>query len=229
MISPALDRIYSNDKDDKAKNLLNMLTDEKISTAGYRDAMFNIGLHLGNILLESIDIQKKYCVVATVEDADFLAKGIIEAISKKVAGVYLACLWNERTIVNGQSIAPIYNKFFDKEYETADELIVVKSIIAGSCVVKTNITALYSTVKPSIIHVVAPVMHASSEEKLEKEFSSAISKLFKYTFLAKDSCKTEDGNIFPGIGGNVYTKLGFKSQSYKNSTIPDIVADRLFA
>jgi hypothetical protein len=206
-----------------------MLIDGNINVAGYRDTMFNIGLHLGDILLKSLDIQKKYCVVSTVEDADYLAKGIIEAISNKVEGVYLACIWNERSSLNGRSIAPIYNKFFDLNYETADELIVVKSIIAGSCVVKTNITALYSVVKPSAIHVVAPVMHTSSEEKLEKEFSSSISKLFKYTFLAKDSIKAQDGNIIPGIGGDVYSRLGFKNQAHKNSTMPSIVTERLFA
>lgn len=229
MISPALDRTYRSDKDKKAKSLLDTLIDIDTSTEEYRVTMFNIGLHLGDILLGSIDTRKKYCVASTVEDADYLAKGIIESISKEIESVYLACFWNDRVSINGRSIAPISNTYFEKEYETADELIVVKSIISGSCVVKTNITALYSVVKPKSIHVVAPVMHTSSEKKLEKEFSSAISSLFKYTFLAKDSRKAKDGNILPGIGGDVYSKLGFKNKAHKNSTMPNIVSDKLFA
>jgi hypothetical protein len=227
MISPALNRKYSDPTDLHAISLLNTLIDSDVDVASYRESMFKIGQHLGSVLRTSIDKNKKYCVAVTAEDADFLAKGILESLKEYDA--YIACFWNERSSLSGNSVAPILSSYLEKGYESADNLIVVKSIISGSCVVKTNITALFSTISPKEIHVVAPVMHESSEKKLESEFSKSIADLFQYTYLAKDSKRMDDGEVYPGIGGDVYKKLGFTSQENKNSFMPELIANKMFA
>ena len=229
MISPTQTRKYKNTQDKLATSLLDNLIRSKNDVDTYRDSMFKVGVHLGRILRESVDRNKKYCIAITAEDADFLAKGILESLNGFVDKAYLACFWNERSNFEGNSIAPILNSYYEDGFESSDGLIVVKSIISGSCVVKTNITALFSKLDPKEIHVVAPVMHTQSEQKLEREFSKAISKRFKYTFLAQDSKRLDNGDVVPGIGGDVYKNLGFSSQANKNSYMPDLIADKLFA
>jgi hypothetical protein len=43
-------------------------------------------------------------------------------------------------------------------------LIVVKSIISGACVVKTNLKNLIQDIEPQSISIVAPVMYSNSQE-----------------------------------------------------------------
>lgn len=221
-------RAYKNPKDDFAKKLLESLLIENISAEDYRNNMFEIGRHLGETLTKSLDSNKRYCIVATAEDADFLARGIIESLEEHVAALYLTCFWNDRMMINEASVAPIYNKYFETGYDSADELIVIKSIMSGSCVVKTNITALFDKVTPTAIHVVAPVMHTESDQKLEQQFPNRIAKLFNYVYLAKDS-QRKNSEVIPGIGGSVYEKLGFKSQKDKNMFLPKIITNKMFA
>jgi|TARA_R110001583_G_scaffold59932_6_gene178405 hypothetical protein len=222
-------RIYENPNDIHAKTLLTSLLESNIPAKKYQKNMYDIGVHLGNKLKNTLDKNKTFCIVSTAEDADFLAKGILESLEKDIPAIYLTCFWNDRISVNGSNVAPIYNKYFESGYKKSDELIVVKSIISGSCVVKTNVTALIDTITPKAIHVVSPVMHVDSDAKLEKEFPLSISKLFKYIFLAKDSEFLKNGEMVPGIGGSIYEKLGFKNQQDKNTFIPEIVKRKMFS
>lgn len=229
MISIGQSRTYNDSNDTYAKTLLSSLLDGNNDATEYQNTMFDIGMHLGNKLKSDLDRAKQYCIVATAEDADYLAKGVMESLKNDVSALYLTCFWNDRIVVNNRSVAPIYNRYVEDGYNNADGLIVVKSIMSGSCVVKTNITALYDKVLPESIYVVSPVMHVDSEKKLEKEFPQKISNMFKYTFLAVDSMRSEDGEVIPGIGGSVYEKLGFKNQQDKNTFIPEIVKTRMFS
>src|SRR5690554_3750075 len=91
------------------KNLLAVLANKDTGTSAYKDAMFKIGQFMGEELSKKLDSSKSYCVASTVEDADFLSKGIIDVLSSKVKFVYLVCFWNDRLSINGHSVAPIYN------------------------------------------------------------------------------------------------------------------------
>ncbi len=44
--------------------------------------------------------------------------------------------------------------------------------------------------------------------------------------LLKMTKKTQDGMVEPGIGGDVYTRLGFSGQNAKNKYVPNIVKER---
>jgi len=222
-------RSYKDPHDSRAQDLLNELLLNEISPKDYQQAMLKIGHYLGASLKRTLNADKKYCVVVTAEDADYLAKGILEELQGSVSRTFLACFWNRRSVVNDVSVAPIFNSFLETGFEEADELIVVKSIIAGSCVVKTNITALFDRVLPSAVHIVAPIMHSQSENKLKSQFPLRIAEMFNFTFLAKDNKKAENGEIEPGIGGNVYKKLGFQDQDDKNTFFPEIIKEKMLA
>ena len=218
-------RKFDGSVNDDVKSLLGTLVDKGTNSEQYKNTMLKLGQFMGKELLKKLDPTKKYCVASTVEDADFLANGIIDSIKDSVDTVYLACFWNDRF----SNVAPIYNKYLDKGVENSHALIVVKSIMSGSCVVKTNITALINQIEASEIFVLAPVMHKDSQKKLEKEFPEQISNRFDYFSLAIDECRDESGEVLPGIGGSVYERLGFKGQSDKNKYLPNIVQKRIFA
>jgi uracil phosphoribosyltransferase len=214
---------------DDVKDLLTTLVDKSTDSALYKETMFKIGHFMGKELSKKLDPSKSYCVASTVEDADFLSKGIIEGLKGVVKSVYLVCFWNDRMSVNGQSVAPIYNRYLDEGFENSESLIVVKSIISGSCVVKTNITAIIDSMKLNNIFVLAPVMHKDSQIKLEMEFPLQVSALFNYFSLAIDDYKNDSGEVLPGIGGSVYERLGFSGQAEKNTYMPQIIQERMFS
>jgi hypothetical protein len=102
-------------------------------------------------------------------------------------------------------------------------LIVVKSIISGACVVKTNLASLIDEALPLRVIVAAPVMLKGAEQRLASEFPQSMSSRFEYFAFAIDDEKGSDDNVVPGIGGSVYERLGFGD---KTAYIPEIVKER---
>ena len=141
------------------------------------ESLFKIGKRIGEDLSKKLDSSKSYCVASTAEDADFLTKGVIDGLKRSV---YFVCFWNDRLSVNGNSAAPIYNKYLEEGYENSESLIVVSSEISDPCVVKTNITALLESIKPAEIIILAPFADKDFKANLEKEFPLKVSYLFSY-------------------------------------------------
>ncbi len=221
-------RTYSHLADDIAHSLLNQIADKATLPDVYQTAMLNLGKVLGNALLTQIEPNQKVCLATTVEDADFLAQGILEQLETQLRSVVFACFWNCRTTpfgLNGLATAPILKKY-QEPTDDVDVLIIVKSIISGACVVKTNLQHLIQKIQPSQILIVAPVMYEKAEENLRREFEPAITEMFRFLYLAKDSDRTAEGEVIPGIGGMIYDRLGFNGQPGKNEYVPKIVKDR---
>lgn len=222
--------VYSDREDIVAH--LDALLQSGVSPAEYRAAMYTLGKDLSEGLLKKINSSDSFCLASTVEDADFLSKGILDSINGNVADIKLACFWNYHSIpVKGQqSTAPIIRKFIEKGSTECKHLIITKSVISGSCVVKTNVTDLVEEMNPEKIYVVAPVMYVDAEEKLKMEFPESISSRFIFETLVYDSEKNQETReVVPGIGGDVYQLLGFKSQEEKNKFTPELVMNKLFA
>ncbi len=220
-----MSRQFSDYVSDIGMSNLNKLADSSTNVNDYSNALYLLGKELGNVLAEQItDENKNICVACTVEDADFLAKGIIDSLNILYSDVSLACFWNQRQ--QALSIAPIIKKYCEPAANNANALVIVKSIISGACVVKTNLTNLIQDIDPVSIFVVAPVMHTDAQKKLNSEFPSAIAEKFKYIYFAIDDEMQSNGNLVPGIGGNVYQRLGFKDQDDKNRFIPKLVKER---
>ena len=208
---------------DIGKSNLTRLADNSTNVEDYSNALYLLGKELGHVLAEQIT-DENICVACTVEDADFLAKGIIDSLSGLYSDISLACFWNQRQ--QALSIAPIIKKYCEPTVNNADVLVIVKSIISSACVVKTNLTNLIQDIEPNNIFIVAPVMHTDAEKNLKSEFPSAITEKFKYIYFAIDDEMQSNGNLVPGIGGNVYQRLGFKDQDDKNKFIPKLVKER---
>jgi len=220
-----MSRQFSDYVSDIGKSNLARLADSSTSVKDYSEALYQLGKELGNILIPKITGEhQRICVACTVEDADFLAKGIIESLSVLSVDVSLACFWNQRQ--QALSIAPIIKKYREPAVSNANIVIIVKSIISGACVVKTNLTSLIQEVDPEHIFVVAPVMHADAQKKLNSEFPNTIADKFNYIYFAVDNEMQANGNLVPGIGGDVYQRLGFIDQDDKNKFIPQLVKAR---
>ena len=223
-------RIYSDRANKNIRILLNTLADKNTNPSLYKKTMYKIGNNFGESILSEIDNQ--YCslyLACTVEDADFLAKGILDRLENQIESVSFACFWNQRFSpfkIEDLKVAPIIKKYQEPSEKKVNYLVVVKSIISGACVVKTNLVNLIQKIEPEKIFIVAPVMYHTAEEKLKSEFESEIYDKFQFFYFAKDNKRTLQGEVIPGIGGIVYDRLGFNGQDGKNRYTPEIVKSR---
>ena len=216
-------------EDPVAKQLVDELHTIQGNPMMYQEHMLQIGRHLGAGIIPKLPKNQNsaICVVCTVEDADFLARGLIEALEQDgfAERVHLVCLWNEKIRENGVSLSPISRQYKEEFSSENSIFIVVKSIISGACVVKTNLTRAVSFSQPSRIIVASPVMLIGAEGRLEREFPPAISAKFEYVHFVTDTDKDGE-NVLPGIGGSLYELLGLGNQHEKNKYVPSIVKER---
>jgi len=218
---------YNLNKDNEktVKSFLETLIDENTSTDMYREAFHSLGRILGELLRKEYDLNDKNThLVCATEDADWLAKGVLEGAG--IETTEISVYWTSRKLINNKpriEISPIY-KEYNSSLKQRDHLIIVKSIISSSCVVKTQITHIVNDVKPEIIHILSPVMLQSADDSLKKEFPPSIFKRFHFLTFAKDTESDENGVVIPGIGGMVYKLLGIDS---KESYLPDLVLKRM--
>ncbi|GAB2788279.1 hypothetical protein GCM10027040_13100 [Halomonas shantousis] len=229
-------RTYSAIADEAARGALQELlsASEGHDTTKYQDAMHVLGELLGQSLLSrgALSQSKNILVVSTAEDADYLASGVMDSLSK-VHKVRCAVFWNNHYSLPSnekESIAPVVNSYYQDGYESSDALVIVKSVISGSCVVKTNLLRLMSINRKLLnnVHVASPVMHVDATEKLKAEFPASISEKFDFTYFAIDSEKS-GGEVIPGIGGQVYELLGLEDQPAKTGYVPQLVTKQLFS
>lgn len=90
-------RIYSDLCKEDTQFWLETLADKSIEPGKYREAMTKIGMALGNTILTQIDDEQADVYLAcTVEDADFLALGILLILEKYIPNIAFACFWNQR-------------------------------------------------------------------------------------------------------------------------------------
>jgi hypothetical protein len=222
-------RIYSAFANPDIRSLLNQLIDRSTVPELYQQTMIQLGVNLGNVILDQMDYSASVYLASTVEDADFLSREILERLEAKLKSVAFACFWNQRFSpfeVEDLQVAPILRKYQEPSDKKVNYLVVVKSIISGACVVRTNLIELIQTIEPEKILIVAPVIHSQSEEKLKRDFDPSIYDKFQFIYFAQDDERTVEGEIVPGIGGMVYGRLGFTDQETKNRYTPQLIKAR---
>lgn len=208
---------------------LDLLADKNTDKIEYRDAFHRLGILLGNTLkADNNELSTANTLIACAnEDADWLAKGVMEGIG--LPDLPMAVFWTKRfKLEDGNDISPIISTYQDKTQEYLNNVIIVKSIISSSCVVKTQLLRLLSTLSPNHIYILAPVMLDQAEENLKNEFPDEIFNKFRFITFAIDD-KIDNGEIIPGIGGMVYPRLGLGDGETKNKYIPEIVKERMMA
>lgn len=207
---------------------MQVLSEPGVSVERYRAAFYRLGKALGCFLNEKTGGEYGETMLACAsEDADWLAHGVLDALSQKK--VSLAVFWNGRITLDAQShleYSPILKSYVEP-ISSCQTLILVKSIISTSCVVKTQLTRLVSEIQPRKIYIVAPVMYKDAEKSLRKEFPALIADKFEFVTFAIDTERDKNQNIIPGIGGMVYPKLGLGNLHEKNKYMPELVKERL--
>lgn len=219
-------RTYSKYADSTAIQLLDQLLACTDAPEQYRNTMYSLGQRLGNNLNDKV-AGSSCMVVSTAEDADFLSKGIIESISKSAQKVYAGVFWNNHyQISKGNSVAPVIHKYLQPGFQKSKTLVVAKSVMSGSCVVRSNILELIENLELERIFILSPVMHEKAERNLIAEFPENISARFEFVYFAKDIAKDEvSGEVKPGIGGMVYKLLGISDQPVKVGYVPQLVRE----
>lgn len=212
--------------------MLDKLADKSTGVEDYRNAFSKLGVELGKILTSEIEEMRpeEIMLVCASEDADWLAAGVECGIGK--GDLKKSVYWSTREIVyedeNGDKleISPIV-KAYEEPIENCRLLVVVKSIISTSCVVKTQLTRLIGKINPERIAILAPVMYKDGLPNLMSEFPVSVNSKFEFLTFAIDEDRLENGEVVPGIGGMVYPRLGLGDIATKNSYIPEMVMSRL--
>ena len=224
-------RIYKNityNSDLPTIQALQALSKPGISVGDYKNSFYQIGSALGDLLNKTVDNNYGNTMLACAsEDADWLASGVLDSISQK--DVSLAVFWNERVTLNQKTkmeYSPIIKSYVEP-IENCKTLILVKSIISTSCVVKFQLLHLINKINPEKILIVAPVMYKNAEGSLMREFPDYINSKFHFLTFAIDSERNLSGEVIPGVGGIVYPKLGLGDIHEKNKYTPNLVLTRL--
>lgn len=216
-----------------AKRHLQGLLDSAGQPTLYREHMTTLGQLLASNIVTLLPNQtfKQTLIISTAEDADFLQRGVSDVLQDHHIPFKLAVFWNHHyQLPNHSSVAPIVHKFIEAGYETATNIIMVKSVMSGSCVVRTNLIEMLGNM-PHVEHIfiLAPVAHTQSEERLKAEFPNNISDKFHFVTFAIDSTRSQSGDVIPGIGGQVYELLGLSDQPVLTAYMPKVVEKLAFA
>ena len=224
-------RIYKNityNSDLPTIQALQALSKPGISVGDYKNAFYQIGSALGDLLNKKMDNNYGNTMLACAsEDADWLASGVLDSISQK--DVSLAVFWNERVTLSQKTkleYSPIIKSYIEP-IENCKTLILVKSIISTSCVVKFQLLHLINKINPEKILILAPVMYKNAQVGLIREFPDSINSKFQFLTFAIDTERSLSGEVIPGVGGMVYPKLGLGDIHEKNKYIPQLVLARL--
>lgn len=210
---------------------LDALADKTTGVEAYRNAFETLGVELGRILAQKVGdvLAKETMLVCASEDADWLAKGVENGFGKGELPVSI--YWSTRNTVyqseNGEKIeiSPII-KAYEEPIAKCRLLVIVKSIISSSCVVKTQLTRLIDRIHPEMIVIMAPVMYKDAQPNLLKEFPEEISNKLHFLQFAVDEDR-QGNEVIPGIGGMVYPRLGLGDINKKNQYIPHMVRMRM--
>ncbi|MBL8954707.1 MAG: hypothetical protein JNK82_28275 [Myxococcaceae bacterium] len=92
-----------------------------------------------------------------------------------------------------------------------EAVVIVKSVIATGCIVRTHLEQFLTEAKPKRIVIAAPVMRRGADRTLRAEFEKNISDRFEFVSFATDD-HYEAGILKPGVGGQVESLLGLKGK-----------------
>jgi hypothetical protein len=217
-------------KSEAVRKQLDLLVRPSTPPDIYQSVMRELGMALGK-RIDALAGHKRRClVVCTPEDADFLAVGLLKALSSSVKELGFACFWHHRSRPDvpkdtdlDLDVAPIVKRYEEPTAKSLDFIVIVKSIISSGCVVKHNLLDLIDRKEPAEIFVAAPVIYRGADKALKCDFPVGVSKRFRFVYFAEDDTRDRDGIVSPGIGGNVYRRLGL---SEREQTVPSIVKER---
>lgn len=210
---------------------LEALTDKTTGVEEYRKAFRVLGEELGKVLAykyKAIPAEHTMLVCAS-EDADWLATGVESGFGK--GELKKSVYWSSREVVHINEdgskveISPI-EKAYEEPIDDCQLLVIVKSIISTSCVVKTQLTRLIGKICPKQIAILAPVMYKDGIPNLMREFPEEINHMFHFVTFAIDDERV-GSEVVPGIGGMVYPRLGLTDFETKNRYIPEMVLRKM--
>lgn len=213
------------------KASLEALVDKTTGVEEYREAFRVLGKELGKVLAyeyKATPVEHTMLVCAS-EDADWLATGVESGFGK--GELKKSVYWSSREVVHINEdgskveISPI-EKAYEEPIDDCQLLIIVKSIISTSCVVKTQLTRLIGKMSPRHIAILAPVMYKDGIPNLMREFPEEISSRFNFVAFAIDDERV-GSEVVPGIGGMIYPRLGLVDIETKNHYIPEMVLRKM--
>ncbi len=136
-------RVYTAHDSQEPRDALQRLLDATSEPSAYQAAMVSLGGVLGQELVIALADARHVLLICTVEDADFLACGLIEQIEPQCdAQFHVTCFWNERINLSDAELAPIINRYDEPiVWDELDAVIIVKSTVCDQGVVAVRLSS----------------------------------------------------------------------------------------
>lgn len=180
--------------------------------AAFQKEMYDCGQALAaEVLVRIGKTPGQICVMTPAEDADGIAKGVVDHLQSFGIEVRLLCLWNHpvKVFEEGIQVAPILRTYSAPGFDESEHLIAAQCVVGDPTVLKTNLTAHMQKIDPQQVHVLAPTMSAEVKNRLRSEFPASLYERFQFHAFAYDKELDEvTGELKPGIGGAVTERLG---------------------
>jgi hypothetical protein len=210
---------------------LGVLTDPHSGQESFAEAMTQVGAGLGRWLASRQDLKgKTVVVVARAQVMDTLASGFIGALSDGDADVRVACLWIHRSVIQRPEpveVSQIIQEYVDEIPPRIDHLVVLDATISSVSALAASIMRMAREAFPSTVHVVSPVALSGVKRALASRLPLGSVGRLKGWALAVDVFTDEAGNVFPGLGGNPYERLGFAEQGKGSLRMPRSIVRRI--
>lgn len=219
----------------QARRLVHSLSALKEDTVAYQEHLQELGQELAHSLLPSLESNptELVCVVCAVEDADFLARGVVAALA--AAGwkdkTRFMCMWNTRATMGEDAIpelAPIFRVYAEDVRPDKTTFVVVTRLDTGGAILRTNLTRALSRppntpqMRPARVVIAAPRMLAGANDTLAREFpADLVERMEHLHFVA-----TSDENDAHAQERSGALFLVFDASYPKNRCVPAIVRQR---
>lgn len=213
---------------DEALRPLDMLLDKAAASRGYRTAMYALGKALGLVFCKYQTVADRSVYIGTpAEDADYLARGMIDTLVDAGAEVRFACYWTAPRKDGPLAFtkAPLITREYKDPFpEYIDHLIAIRSSIARAYTAKFSLDYFADDANYCRSHIIAPVMWSSAWHDITENSNLDKQAPMVWTF-ALDEDEGDDLNA--GVGGDVYRRLELGPDDMRHALLPTIVHERL--
>lgn len=169
------------------------------------------------------------CVVCSAQDADHLARGVIESLVAQGHGekVRLLCTWSESVQAAGFNLHCIVKQYFEPLGPAPTVFLVLSGFWREGSAVLSNLFRALSYTTPQRIVLAGPVMDAQAVSNMLEEMPLALRSSVQrlYCVLNENMTQAERERMLE-VETSLYASMGFTPLNAANKYIPALVKER---
>lgn len=194
-----------------------------------QEAMRNAGFSFGNMLGLDVHGPAQVCVVCSAQDADCLARGVIDALVEQGQGarVRLLCTWSEPLQAAGLQLNCIVKQYCEPLDPVPTVFVVLSGFWREGSAGLTNLFRALSYTTPERVVVAGLAADGQAFDNMLNEVPPSV----------RDKVEPRFGALYPNMQAqerecllhaeqSLYASMGFAQPNAANKHIPDLVKER---